>query len=862
MKWSIKLCSLLCSVLLCLICLPPRPAKVKAIHHVWMEVATRKVGMKATYKFHFSIEKTVKVHDWIKLYFPKEATLPPLPEKKEPPPPKDPGEIPPPRPPGPGFGNCDDCVGLPIIDYEENSMKFNSHIELDPSKEGYRDITVTVPEVAGIKNPTKPGFYTCKISTQPEPTPVESTPFEIVESRIGVPEGMPEVRLSNSSPGINSSYNIFFNVGRGGWLKAEDGRIRLKFPEGTVFSNPDIPSATLLINGIPVNAKPSISKLQLTLNTPVEIKNSGRVDIEILESAGVINPSLPGNYRIEVSTMPADPDWTPSSNYRIQEGGPILQIDPTEVSQIAEYSFSFLSVAESKITSTNPVMVMFPDGSGIPFELDPTNILINKKAVQQVTIKGKELYLFPAFPINSADIVEIKFKKEAGIKNPLIPGEIRLAYKLKNDPEYLYTQPVILEKTREELETTLLFIGGTLGKNGWFVQEPSIELNCSNPDANIFYYWNNQENRKTRYNGKPISSYPNPDFSPGYPAPPNPGQIVSKLTYWSEMKGGIDSKKDMLIKIDYVNPELIVFSPSETRVDTKDNIFLIKGRTTVIKTVGYDGDYLAYDKIVFVNNLPVSVSEINGEFSHEISLMQGENKIVVRAEDEAGRFVEKEFFINSDTIPPNLTVFYPVQNSTISSKKILIRGTCDDPTALVQVNGEIVDITENGEFSHELILDKVGKTNIVLEATDPIGNSTKKELMFWFGYTIVLKIGDKTGTTNEVVQNLNVAPLIQQGRTLVPFRFIGEQLNAKIDFTTNPLTKQVETVSYALDSVEIVLTIGKSQALVNGKGVALEVPPQIISGSTVVPLRFVTEGLGCLLTWEAVTQTITIQYPK
>lgn len=192
--------------------------------------------------------------------------------------------------------------------------------------------------MVGICNPAEPGFYKCKVSTQAEPTPVESAPYEIVESKIGVPQGMPKVRVTPSIPGSNASYQIYFNVGRGGWLKAEDSRIRIRFPQDTIFSKTDVPSASIRINGTPLKERPILSKTNMTMICPVEIKDSGRVVVGISEQAGIINPSLPGDYKLEVSTMPADPDWV-SGSYEIKKGeGCNLNWNPESQKIIIDYS--------------------------------------------------------------------------------------------------------------------------------------------------------------------------------------------------------------------------------------------------------------------------------------------------------------------------------------------------------------------------------------------------------------------------------------------------------------------------------------------------------------------------------------------
>jgi hypothetical protein len=97
---------------------------------------------------------------------------------------------------------------------------------------------------------------------------------------------------------------------------------------------------------------------------------------------------------------------------------------------------------------------------------------------------------------------------------------------------------------------------------------------------------------------------------------------------------------------------------------------------------------------------------------------------------------------------------------------------------------------------------------------------------------------------------------------LVPFRFIGEELGASIDFTLHPTSRLVYTVSYKLETDLIVLTIGSKTAQVNGEAVNMDVAPQIIQGTTAVPIRFVAENLGCEVLWSAPDQRISISYPK
>lgn len=86
---------------------------------------------------------------------------------------------------------------------------------------------------------------------------------------------------------------------------------------------------------------------------------------------------------------------------------------------------------------------------------------------------------------------------------------------------------------------------------------------------------------------------------------------------------------------------------------------------------------------------------------------------------------------------------------------------------------------------------------------------------------------------------LDVAPVIDQGRTLVPMRKIFEQLGATINWD-----EATKTVTAVKGDSEIKLTVGKTTVLVKGKSVKLDVPAKVINGRTVVPMRFVGETLG------------------
>lgn len=98
-----------------------------------------------------------------------------------------------------------------------------------------------------------------------------------------------------------------------------------------------------------------------------------------------------------------------------------------------------------------------------------------------------------------------------------------------------------------------------------------------------------------------------------------------------------------------------------------------------------------------------------------------------------------------------------------------------------------------------------------------------------------------------------VSPIIRSGTTLVPFRAISEALQAEVSW--NP---DEGTVTVTRGGTTVKLVIDSKKAYVNGKAVQLDVPATVKNGSTVVPVRFVSEALQATVKWEPVSQSVVV----
>ena len=102
----------------------------------------------------------------------------------------------------------------------------------------------------------------------------------------------------------------------------------------------------------------------------------------------------------------------------------------------------------------------------------------------------------------------------------------------------------------------------------------------------------------------------------------------------------------------------------------------------------------------------------------------------------------------------------------------------------------------------------------------------------------------------------DVNPVIENSRTLVPFRKIFEALDCAVSYTKE---NGAQVVTANRGNQWITLEIGKNEITVDGETKKLDVAPKIVNGRTLVPLRAISEGLDCTVDWSADTKTVDIQ---
>ncbi|MBQ6554231.1 MAG: hypothetical protein IJL89_03260 [Firmicutes bacterium] len=99
----------------------------------------------------------------------------------------------------------------------------------------------------------------------------------------------------------------------------------------------------------------------------------------------------------------------------------------------------------------------------------------------------------------------------------------------------------------------------------------------------------------------------------------------------------------------------------------------------------------------------------------------------------------------------------------------------------------------------------------------------------------------------------DVPAQIIEGRTMVPMRGVFEALDADVNWNG-----ETKTITACKNETVIKMTIGEMSFYKNDVSVSLDVPAQIIDGRTLVPVRAVSESLGCNVEWDNASKTVII----
>lgn len=155
---------------------------------------------------------------------------------------------------------------------------------------------------------------------------------------------------------------------------------------------------------------------------------------------------------------------------------------------------------------------------------------------------------------------------------------------------------------------------------------------------------------------------------------------------------------------------------------------------------------------------------------------------------------------------------------------------------------EALAITNDPNFSgpsaKEMLSVMYGEELEVVQPTNKLG----KAVMLYLGNPKAYVMGEETkvDATNDAV-----VPFTENGRTLVPVRFIAESFGAEVGWDD-----ATQAVTVKSGNTQMSLVLGKAEMQVNGKTVTLDAPANTYNDRTFIPLRAMVEAMGKKVFWD------------
>lgn len=133
----------------------------------------------------------------------------------------------------------------------------------------------------------------------------------------------------------------------------------------------------------------------------------------------------------------------------------------------------------------------------------------------------------------------------------------------------------------------------------------------------------------------------------------------------------------------------------------------------------------------------------------------------------------------------------------------------------------------------------------------------KEEVVLKVIFKVLRKDAEKR--INEAIStiNMDIAPYINTGRTMIPIRYLGEALGMKVTWD-----EKTRTVILEDDKFKIEIPVDTNKIIVNGEETESDVKPEIKMGRTNLPIANIARALGLKdgedIFWDPVEKKATI----
>lgn len=331
-----------------------------------------------------------------------------------------------------------DSAGIPGI--SKAVIQIVAPQNITSSSTSGAEIVIIFALSSGIINPSGTPWERslCVTTLRSNGTSIIEGPLESNYYSVRTSLGSPKVMVRPEQVGLNAEYHLILSLGSNGELLANSGRIDVTFPDGTVIP-PNISSSSIRVStsilepafpcgaGIGLSFDPQIVGNKVSFVVPVTIPSNNFACIVFQASAGIYNPTTPGNYSLRISTS-SEPTIISSSIYSIKAAGASsVIVDPNKSRETASYTIRFNIGVGGAIYPYGTggidkyIMITFPVGFVIPAAIPKEYIRVNGISLADaVIIAGQKITLATPIVLDNGTAVVVEIMKQAGIRNPNI----------------------------------------------------------------------------------------------------------------------------------------------------------------------------------------------------------------------------------------------------------------------------------------------------------------------------------------------------------------------------------------------------------------------------------------------------------
>jgi hypothetical protein len=330
-----------------------------------------------------------------------------------------------------------------------------------------------------------------------------------------------------------------------------------------------------------------------------------------------------------------------------------------------------------------------------------------------------------------------------------------------------------------EPTTTIVVEDAKEGENGWYWEPPTVTFSCSHPSAKVYYYFNGFKGGALLYDGEPI------DILGWYSKERlSPGKFIVRISYYSVLGETKEEVQSFDLKVNTVQPEIVLDKPSETDFKTTAATLEILGRVVSIFMIDKGEERLPCEASISINNEEIPVNDETCYFRNDVPLQLGENTINITAKDASGR--TKEILLHVYRYQD------PAEGDQIEHYSVLINL---NEAEIWMNDNELPRYYYQLLFGRLMMPQKFFKENFPFQIDEEYSPTNMTLTLSHQDTEILFFIRDTRVMVNGIEKVMDCAPDFNHvGSWILPFRFIFETLGGEVGWNaeTREITVEID----------------------------------------------------------------------